>query len=264
VIGVPRALARARTRGCGTRTGAGEPEAGPGERERGASVRRALERLRERTYDAILLDLRMPGLDGYDTAWIIRQELDDPTASTPILALSAHVLPEERSKCYELGMNAYLAKPYTREELFQALRGVLAEAAAQEASPETAQPAESAQPVDLSRLKAMLGGKPGVVEEVLELALAELDRFLTIDAAATEPVHVANAAHRLKTTVYHLNEDELAAALKALELAARQRETGLADGAEALKTGLAALRERVARQLEGVPALGNPSQNGTH
>ncbi len=68
----------------------------------------AIEKLRDRPYDLILMDLQMPVMDGYETTREIRKILQ---LDTPIIAISAHAINREREQCLEAGMNDYLSKP---------------------------------------------------------------------------------------------------------------------------------------------------------
>ena len=65
-------------------------------------------------YDLILMDLQMPVKDGYQTTIYIRQEL---RLDIPIIAMTAHSLIGEQQKCLEIGMNAYVAKPFKQQDL---------------------------------------------------------------------------------------------------------------------------------------------------
>ena len=76
----------------------------------------------EYTYDAILMDLRMPVMDGLESARTIRS-LDRPDArSVPILALTANAFEEDVRNSLEAGMNQHLAKPVDSDLLFNSLR----------------------------------------------------------------------------------------------------------------------------------------------
>jgi signal transduction histidine kinase/DNA-binding response OmpR family regulator len=75
----------------------------------------ALERLRTETFDLVLMDVQMPGMDGYTATREIRTKLK---LQTPILAMTAHAFPGERQKCLSYGMNEYIAKPINEKELF--------------------------------------------------------------------------------------------------------------------------------------------------
>jgi CheY-like chemotaxis protein len=79
----------------------------------------ALERVRAETtaYDVIVLDMQMPVMSGYDAARRLRAE----GVRTPLLALTAHALPEDRALCIDAGCDDYLAKPIRRSALVDTL-----------------------------------------------------------------------------------------------------------------------------------------------
>jgi len=80
----------------------------------------ALQQIKEHTVDAILMDIQMPGMDGYTTCRTLRQP---PYAFTgPIIALTAHAMNDEPQRCSAAGMNAHVSKPYEPEELLNVLR----------------------------------------------------------------------------------------------------------------------------------------------
>lgn len=73
-------------------------------------------------FDAVILDLRMPLMDGFQTAVYIREKLK---LQMPIIAMTASALRNEREKCMELGMNGYLTKPFSPPRLFELLHQLL-------------------------------------------------------------------------------------------------------------------------------------------
>ncbi len=75
-----------------------------------ASGPEAVSAAMERRFDVILMDLQMPGMDGMAAARAIRAN-SDLNRATPILALSANVLPEQITACKAAGMNDHIAKP---------------------------------------------------------------------------------------------------------------------------------------------------------
>jgi CheY-like chemotaxis protein len=78
-------------------------------------------------YDLVLMDIQMPQLDGIETTKRIRaREADQPGRPTPILALTANTLVEDRYACFEAGMDGFLVKPLDRDKLTEALAGLAA------------------------------------------------------------------------------------------------------------------------------------------
>jgi len=78
-------------------------------------------------YDLVLMDVQMPQLDGIEVTKRIRaSEAGQPGRRTPILALTANALVEDRYACFEAGMDGFLIKPLDREKLEEALSGMTA------------------------------------------------------------------------------------------------------------------------------------------
>jgi len=88
-----------------------------------------LERWSNQEYDLVFMDCEMPGMDGYETTRQLRQR-ERPGQHTPVVALTAHALPQMVAKCLESGMDGHLAKPIVFAHLKQTLeRYLLREAA---------------------------------------------------------------------------------------------------------------------------------------
>ena len=80
--------------------------------------RAALERLGQEEFDLILLDMDMPVLDGFETARNLRaRELREGRRRTPILAITAYALEEQRQRCLDAGCDAHLTKPIVKARL---------------------------------------------------------------------------------------------------------------------------------------------------
>jgi CheY-like chemotaxis protein len=77
-----------------------------------------LDRLSHHHYDAVLMDCHMPKLDGYQTTELIRRgNLPGVTASIPIIALTASAMSEDRQRCLDAGMDAFISKPFRWEAI---------------------------------------------------------------------------------------------------------------------------------------------------
>jgi len=86
----------------------------------------ALDALSRRDFDAVLMDVHMPGMDGLEATRRIR----DPSSGVrrhniPIIAFTARALKEDREKCLEAGMNYYISKPLRKEKLLNILEDIL-------------------------------------------------------------------------------------------------------------------------------------------
>ncbi len=79
----------------------------------------AVEALTLKSYDALLMDIQMPVMDGHQAAMVIRQS---GNISIPIIGVSANVFKEDIEKSLMSGMDAHLGKPFTAKELFQVLK----------------------------------------------------------------------------------------------------------------------------------------------
>lgn len=80
---------------------------------------RAVARALGGSFDLILMDLHMPGMDGFVATQRLRA--DARTRQVPIVALTANALPEIRQRCLSVGMNDYLTKPFTQRDLAEAV-----------------------------------------------------------------------------------------------------------------------------------------------
>lgn len=77
----------------------------------------AIEKIRENNFDLVLMDIQMPVMDGYTATQMIRNELAPPKNSIKIMAMTAGALKTEVQKCFEAGMDDYIAKPFDPEVL---------------------------------------------------------------------------------------------------------------------------------------------------
>ncbi|MDR0723194.1 MAG: response regulator [Treponema sp.] len=82
---------------------------------------RAVERFREHDYNIVLMDIQMPGMDGFDATRVIRSLKKANAASCPIIAMTANAFKEDVHDCLAAGMNGHIAKPIDIEQLFTTL-----------------------------------------------------------------------------------------------------------------------------------------------
>ncbi|MFH1157786.1 MAG: ATP-binding protein [Pseudomonadota bacterium] len=81
------------------------------------SAENAMDALKERSFDAILMDMEMPNIDGPSATRMIRALKDREKAAIPVIAMTANVMKEDIERCFEAGMNDYCSKPIDSENL---------------------------------------------------------------------------------------------------------------------------------------------------
>ncbi len=151
----------------------------------------AVRRWSTGSYDAILMDVQMPEMDGLEATRRIRQrEVDAPDdAHTPIIAMTANALKGDEERCLSAGMDAYVSKPIRAPILFQKLAQLTSGI---ENAPEVAPPAHhseasgesvSTSPTDVVDWNAALGvvaGSRELLYEILESILEETPQQLVL------------------------------------------------------------------------------------
>jgi len=116
-----------------------------------------LRQLQEKTFDLVLMDINMPGIDGYETTRRLRAgAAGDNNRQVPVIALTANAIKGDREKCLDAGMNDYLSKPLTHETLAAKVMPYLGIAHPEELEPAAANPAndDSSDGLDLQSLRA--------------------------------------------------------------------------------------------------------------
>lgn len=85
----------------------------------------AVEKVGQKHYDLVLMDIQMPEMDGHEATRAIRKNPDAKINSIPIIAVTASVIKAEVDKCFESGMNEFVGKPFSTEELLLKISKVI-------------------------------------------------------------------------------------------------------------------------------------------
>lgn len=188
--------------------------------EDGAS---ALLALSNGSFDAVLMDLQMPGLDGFEVTRRIRA-LPPPSCAVPVIALTASALPDQIEATRRAGMDAHLAKPIDRQALLQILKDLPMRGASPSAAPTDAAPA--APYIDATTLDLLERELGHAAHGILAEFVGEVRRALSLltNASPSEKSdagHVQHAAHRLVGAARTLGASRLADEFEMLQRAAR-------------------------------------------
>jgi CheY-like chemotaxis protein len=221
----------------------------------------ALEHLGRNRYGAVLMDCHMPIMDGFEATRRLRS-LEGADRHTPVIALTALAMTEDRARCLEAGMDDYLAKPVQVEDLVAALQRwalvdlsnrVEAVAVTAEAVPGEVVETDDQQPdLDQEIIGGLreLGGTT-LLDELVSLFRDDVGRHLSeLDRALEnhDPAALRHAAHAISGSSANMGATRLANAAATLEHLAA---TGDLEGAQALTTDLASHCRRALDALAG-------------
>jgi signal transduction histidine kinase/CheY-like chemotaxis protein/HPt (histidine-containing phosphotransfer) domain-containing protein len=188
----------------------------------------ALELLKDQKFDVLFLDLRMPGIDGLNTARFIRQEMKIGESEMQIVAISAAPVNEEWDKYRKAGINAFLPKPFSEEMLLMTILSVLHnhEQLPADIKKQT-DPDQNYTPdgINLDNLYHISGGDDQFVKQMLQSFVSSTEKGIsdvTKAAGSGEPESVANIAHKLLSPCRHIGAMRLFNLLSRIETEARK------------------------------------------
>lgn len=165
-----------------------------------------IDLLKKNKYDLILMDLQMPVKDGYQTTIYIRNELK---MSIPIIAMTAHSLVGEQQKCFDIGMNDYVGKPFKPAELLDKIQQVLAVKSEKEfTNPIVIEsiPVKITEKkaVDLSYLDAIIENDKNLKIEMIELFIQNVPNDVALLGKAIleqNVIEIKRMAHHMKSSL---------------------------------------------------------------
>jgi len=189
--------------------------------------RLALDAVQRSAFDVVLMDVQMPEMDGLAATRAIRALPSG--GDLPIIAVTAHALASERTRCLEAGMTACVVKPYRPHELIAVVEGWASELAA-DVRPEGEVPV-----VDLAGLRRSLedAGAGDATDALVGTFVGDAGgRMRDVEAAvaAADAAGVARAAHAYKSAAGTIGAKSLAELLRRLEAAGKAGDLPEAQG----------------------------------
>ncbi|NGZ87182.1 response regulator [Duganella aceris] len=189
------------------------------------------------SYDAVLMDIQMPDMDGYQATALIRA--DGRHAALPIIAMTAHAVAGYRERCLAMDMNDYVTKPIDPDTLYAVLatwvQPDIGRAAAAMAEAEAPRPAAVFAPhpgIDVAAALERLGGHGALLTQLLKLFARDFEHSMQQIQDAIEAGEFPKAAdlvHKIRGAAGNLSATELFNSATALEAGLRAQQDALPD-----------------------------------
>jgi CheY-like chemotaxis protein/HPt (histidine-containing phosphotransfer) domain-containing protein len=219
--------------------------------------RDALERWRSGGFAAVLTDINMPGMDGFELARAIRSE-EAGGAHTPVIALTADAFLDKSTNWKAAGVDACLTKPIELASLKAALERWMTTARAG-AAPDASALAGSDAPVNRATLPTIVGDDPRVIADFMARFARALQAAAATMAAALHAgnhAELASQAHQLRAGA------GAAGAARLCDLCARIESAALAADDRVLAAEWQACAAEVGRVAGWISAQGNGAEPG--
>jgi CheY-like chemotaxis protein len=188
----------------------------------------AVEKLAENTYDLVLMDIKMPEMDGYEATRYIRQNMGERGKIIPIIALTAHAATWEVEKCRDAGMNGYISKPFNVKELYRMISGNLNNRQGNEGQipGQNDKVSPDHRYTDLTFLKSIAKGSAEFMNKIINSFINQTsDELKNIQAYLTQQnwAGIQSSAHKIKPSFHFVGITELKDPIANLEKYAKER-----------------------------------------
>ncbi len=184
--------------------------------------KKAVEQSLKQHFDIILMDIQMPNMDGYEATLNIRNT-NNPNQKTPIVALTASAMIDQKNKTKVVGMDDFITKPFTPHQLMNALKRFIKTKELD--LPEAAPVFNYSGYLDQGRLEDLYGDDTEYILDMMETfiadALPDFSAFQTL-IDARDWVALTKLAHRLKPTLGMVGLTDLEKKMAQIETQSRK------------------------------------------
>jgi len=139
----------------------------------------AIEKWKQGGFDAILMDVDMPEMNGYDATMAIREQERASGAHIPIIAMTAHAMEGSRDRCLEAGMDGYLSKPIDTEALWIELEQVGMAIIHEKGGASAASATVSGEIMDFDKAYSQMDNNRELFDEIVHMFLEDYPQHIT-------------------------------------------------------------------------------------
>lgn len=182
----------------------------------------AISEIESNSYDAVLMDVQMPEMDGIEATKFIRNNLK---SSIPIIALSANALKAEIEVCLKAGMNDYVTKPFEEIDLLGAIYKAVTNSEIAHVTFAASVEKKSNKLYDLSKLDELSKGDRSFVLKMVKLFIDETPSTIhkISDSFKKNDFETVRAlSHRLKPSIMNLGINSLTQTIRDIEIQAKE------------------------------------------
>ena len=179
----------------------------------------AVDKVKNDDFNVVLMDLQMPVMDGFEATTIIRNKFSPPKSETPIVALTANAIKGDSDRCFEVGMNDYISKPFKPEQLINIIQKNATGAKM------TPVKAEKEQLTDIDYLREVCHNDTNFMKEMIEVfvetmpdILADMEKSIN----DSEWQQLSKVAHKSKPSFTFMGLKDTVTLAKKLEEMGRE------------------------------------------
>jgi two-component system, sensor histidine kinase and response regulator len=206
----------------------------------------ALSAMEKASFDVILMDVEMPEMNGFDATGAIREREKSSGSHVPIIAMTAHAMTGDKERCLEAGMDGYISKPVSSQELFATIEKFTGEVIGVDAA------SQRRPGVDHAKLMERMGGDKELLGELASIFSEESPKLLgrIREAIANNQFDVLQKeAHTLKGSVGNFE------ARQAMEAAFRLEQMGRSENLVGAREALADLEKELANVQDSLSQI---------
>ena len=164
-----------------------------------ANGRKALDAMEKEDFDAVLMDIQMPEMNGWDATRAIREKEKASGVHIPVVAMTAHAMKGDEERCLAAGMDYYLTKPVQTRNLLAILDEIRSRKVSADRAADSPSKSSSANAVDLATALERLDGDRALFDELTHIYEEDCPRLL-------EEMRRAIAHHDAKGLEHHAHQ----------------------------------------------------------